>query len=296
MNLGSEHIQNLYGVALIAASKAGEFIAENTTSNYDINKKEAGNSLASQVVTEIDIQSQKIILDHLEKSVMEYDLGVLAEETTDNNSRFEKDYFWCIDPLDGTLPFTEGVPGYAVSIALVTKLGTSVIGVVYDPYNKQIYSAYHGGGAFLNGKKLNFLKNKNQKVFTWVMDRSFASQSNYNSIKKELNNHIAQLGFEELRLIQSGGAAMNAMWVLENNPGCYFKIPKSQKGGGSIWDFAATSCIFKETNTHVSDAFGEEINLNQVESTFLNKTGVLFASHENYVPYLTSLIKRYLDE
>ena len=52
-----------------------------------------------------------------------YDFGILTEETPDNGSRLVKDYFWCVDPLDGTLPFTEGTPGYSVSIALVSKSG-----------------------------------------------------------------------------------------------------------------------------------------------------------------------------
>ena len=54
--------------------------------------------------------------------------------------RLELNYFWCIDPLDGTLPFIEGKVGYAVSIGLVSRDGTPLIGVVCDPYHQTLSS------------------------------------------------------------------------------------------------------------------------------------------------------------
>ena len=53
---------------------------------------------------------------------MTYDLALLTEESEDDRSCFEKDYFWCIDPLDGTLPFTRNEAGYSVSIGLVAEM------------------------------------------------------------------------------------------------------------------------------------------------------------------------------
>ncbi|MDF3128359.1 inositol monophosphatase family protein [Kiritimatiellaeota bacterium B1221] len=80
-------------------------------------------SLASAVVSELDREAQDLILTELEESVGRFDLGILAEESEDSQDRFEKEYFWCIDPLDGTLPFLEGKTGYAVSIALLSREG-----------------------------------------------------------------------------------------------------------------------------------------------------------------------------
>jgi fructose-1,6-bisphosphatase/inositol monophosphatase family enzyme len=65
--------------------------------------------------------AQAAVLEVLAPTFKAYDLGLLTEELADDGSRFEKDYFWSIDPLDGTLPFTQGKPGYAVSIALVRR-------------------------------------------------------------------------------------------------------------------------------------------------------------------------------
>jgi len=46
--------------------------------------------------------------------------------------------------------------------------------------------------------------------------------------------------------VEGYGAAINAMQVLDNPPGFYFKFPKPQEGGGSLWDFAASAAIFNE--------------------------------------------------
>jgi myo-inositol-1(or 4)-monophosphatase len=118
-----------------------------------LNTKNGGASLAAQVVTEVDHLSQDIILKTLHPSCLIYDLALLSEESPDDNQRLQKDYFWCIDPLDGTLPFIESVPGYSVSIALVSREGQSMLGVVYDPVTQTLYHAIQGQGL---GKTLKY--------------------------------------------------------------------------------------------------------------------------------------------
>jgi len=71
---------------------------------------------------------------------------------------------------------------------------------------------------------------------------------------------------------------MNAMQVLEDPPGCYFKFPKPQQGGGSLWDFAASTAIFDACGAVACDFYGQPLELNRVESTFMNHRGVLYAT------------------
>jgi len=111
----------LTNIAIQAAQKAGERISEQAGKQIAVQYKTGGTSLASQVVTEIDGLSQEIILQTLKPLTDTYDLGLLTEEQADDKSRCEKEFFWCIDPLDGTLPFIEQKHGYAVSIALISK-------------------------------------------------------------------------------------------------------------------------------------------------------------------------------
>jgi len=76
---------------------------------------------------------------------------------------------------------------------------------------------------------------------------------------------------------------MNGCWVLENHPACYFKFPKPQQGGGSLWDFAATTCLFKELGAIATDFDGLPLNLNNAETTFMNQRGVLFTTVQTLV-------------
>jgi len=289
MELVKDTLNALCKKAIEAAVKAAQYISscdpedlalELKQSNF-ADQPQGGTSKASQVVTEVDIKSQEIILEILEESILKYDLGILTEEKADDKSRFEKDFFWCIDPLDGTLPFSQGYQGYSVSIALVSKEGEPVIGVVCNPVNMDVYHAFKGSGVFKNNELWTEDKRPGDKYFTFINDRSFTKHPKFKDITLCVNNTAIDCGYSTFKMLKQGGAVMNAIWVLENRPACYFKLPKKELGGGSLWDFAATACIFMEMGLPVSDIFGNRINFNQKESTFMNKSGVLFYDVEN---------------
>ena len=267
MKLTPDHLNTLTDCAIEAARAAGEHIAQ--TRPLNVQRKSGGDSFASQVLTEVDGQSQEIILQILEPTLAQFDLALLTEESEDDQSRQEKDSFWCIDPIDGTLPFIEGVPGYSVSIALVSHEGIPQIGVVFDPVEGTLYHAIRGAGAFRNSKHWNPDLRDHGSRLQLFTDRSFAEQASYPQILQTL---------EIERSTAQGGAVMNACWVLENAPACYFKFPKSGKGGGSLWDFAATACIFHEVGAVASDIHGNPLDLNRPGSTFMNHRGILFAT------------------
>ena len=63
---------------------------------------------------------------------------------------------WAIDPIDGTAPYLNGLPGWCVSIAACDDTGP-VLGVIYAPVLDELYSARRGDGAFLNGEPLHVL-------------------------------------------------------------------------------------------------------------------------------------------
>jgi len=276
MQLTAEHLNSLCQTAISAAIKAGHLISAYTGREIKVENKTGGSSLASQVVTEVDLLSQQCILEIIEPTCKSYDLALLTEESADDHSRLEKDYFWCIDPLDGTLPFTESTPGYAVSIALVSKAGIPQIGVVYDPVKQTLYHAVKGQGAYRNHEPWLITKDCNKKPLTLITDRSFLKHPYFEATEAKLKQVAFQIGCTDLKLIHHGGAAMNTMWVLENAPACYFKYPKPQDGGGSLWDYAATTCIFREIGAIATDIHGNPLELNRVNSTFMNHRGVLF--------------------
>lgn len=59
---------------------------------------------------------------------------------------------------------------------------------------------------------------------------------------------------------------------------CYFRLPKLSVGGGCSWDFAATACLYSEVGAWVTDAVGETLCLNRVDSVFMNYCGIVFAT------------------
>jgi fructose-1,6-bisphosphatase/inositol monophosphatase family enzyme len=266
MTLTHDDLKTLAEHAIEAAISTGKYISETRPLNVD--RKDGGDSLASQVVTEVDHESQRRILQILAPTFSAYKLGLLTEERADDGSRLENDYFWCIDPIDGTLCFIEGMPGYAISIALVSRKGIPVIGVVYDPATHTLYHAIRDGGAFRN-------------TTPWQPDlcRTGAPPTIFTDLSEADGPRFASMACAlKATWGTYGGAVMNAIRCLENPPALYFKFPKPGLGGGCFWDFAALACIYKELGAPAFDNNGLPLNLNRADSVHLNHCGVLFAT------------------
>ena len=269
-------LEELTATAVKAALDAGSLIRSHQGGKIEVQYKSGGHTYASQVVTEVDRKAQDMILNHLHCSCDQYDLALLTEESEDDRSRFEKEFFWCIDPLDGTLPFTRGEPGYSVSIALVARGGAPQIGVVYDPVREVLWQATRGKGVHRNGQSWDLVTGGRELTFTY--DRSFESHPQRERVFKALESYALSIGLSGLSAIHYGGAVINACHALEQAPGCHFKFAKPQEGGGSIWDYAATACLFQEAGAVVSDVHGSALDLNRKDSTFMNHRGALYAT------------------
>ena len=271
-------LNDLTRKAVRASLEAGELIRSYQDQDVEVLHKEGGDTYASQVVTEVDQKAQEAILRILEPTCREFDLALLTEESEDDRSRFEKEYFWCIDPLDGTLPFTRKEPGYSVSIALVSRQGLPQIGVVYDPVHDVLWQATKGQGLLRNGIAWKMQPRGKELVFTY--DRSFESHPERARVLTELENYAESIGLQGVTASQFGGAVINACHSLESAPGCHFKFAKPQEGGGSIWDYAATACLYEEGGAVISDVHGDPLDLNRHDSTFMNHRGAVYATDQ----------------
>ncbi len=282
-----KQLEHLCRHAIQAAKTAGEIIANFPRQKIHISMKEGGDSYGSQIFTEVDLASQNAILEILNPTIKKYDLGLLTEEENDGKSRLTKEFFWCIDPLDGTLPFTRNLSGYSVSIALISKAGKPQIGVVCDPITGNLYHAFKGGGAFKNGKPLELKRNR--KTFNFYTDNSFTKFDCFDKVVEGLKSMLSEEGFGRVNQLVQAGAVMNAIWTIENAPACYFKFPKPTAGGGSIWDYAATNCIFNELKLPATNILGKPLNLNRPETTFMNQDGALYTSEPKLAEKITKL-------
>ena len=262
--------------ACSAARAAGGFIRRSRPG--PVERKAGGQSEASQVVTETDRRSQEIILEALEESVARFSLGVLSEELEDDGGRLERDLFWSIDPLDGTLPYAESRPGYAVSIALVSRTGVPQIGVIMDPVQDTLYCARRGGGVTRNGAPWTRPRPRNDVGLSVFADRSLVTMPGYAAVTAALDGASMEMGGTPARVLLGSGAVMNACQVLESPAACYFKFPRKEDGGGALWDFAASACLFAEADAVATNIHGGPLDLNRADSTWMNHEGVLYAS------------------
>lgn len=283
--LTKTQIQHLLQKMTDAAIEAGKLIQSRASQEFTVMDKynelsqlenqQLDAALGSQVVTEVDFLAQEAILKILTPEAQAHNFAILTEESEDDKERLVKDYFFAIDPLDGTLSFAKGVSGYSVSIALVSRDEKPIIGVVYDPVSEHLYTAAAGLGVQKNGSPLEVpVENLQQASLTLLVDSSFMNSSHLETVQDVVPSLFPE---QQVLLKHIGGAVISALTALEQPGIIYFKFPKPQKSGGSIWDYAATACIYEQAGAYATDIYGEAFELNTPNSTFMNHKGLIYA-------------------
>lgn len=129
------------------------------------------------------------------------DHGFLGEEGSDINP--DAAYQWVIDPLDGTKNFLNGIPVFAVSIALIKNDVVSAA-VVYNPVTRSLYAAEKGKGTTYNGKKVTVSKQQAEMgVVTFgpgqkdkeTLNKFFDRSENFFKSKRYLGCTALELGY-----------------------------------------------------------------------------------------------------
>jgi 3'(2'), 5'-bisphosphate nucleotidase len=138
-NMKNEKIKELLKVAIRAGVEAGSAVCEVYNNEFDVEFKDDKSPL-----TLADTNANKIIESYLEKT--EY--PILSEEGRDipYSERKKWEYFWMVDPLDGTKEFVKRNGEFTVNIALIHN-GTPVLGVVVAPVLRDLYFASELTGA-----------------------------------------------------------------------------------------------------------------------------------------------------
>ena len=130
-------------LAIKAALASGKMLSEYAEIHVD---KKAANDY----VTDADKASEALIKNILLTACPED--AFLGEESGTTGD--EKQGIWVVDPIDGTTNFIRKIPPYTISIAYV-KDGQPRAAAVYAPLTNEMFSAYEGGGAFLNGEPIH---------------------------------------------------------------------------------------------------------------------------------------------
>lgn len=127
--------------------KAGEILLANYQQNQTISIKEGD---IRNIVTETDFKINKFLIKEIKNHCPEH--GIYSEET--GSDSLSNKNLWTIDPIDGTANFARRIPHFAITIGLLQN-GQPILGAVYNPITKELYSFEKGKGAFLNGTPIH---------------------------------------------------------------------------------------------------------------------------------------------
>jgi myo-inositol-1(or 4)-monophosphatase len=127
--------------------RAGAIQIARRESGFHVDKKGV-----IDLVTEVDLECERMCREVLADRFPDHD--VLAEELSSGPTEpASAEYRWVFDPLDGTTNYAHGLPVFCASLAL-QRNGASLVGAIYDPTRRELFTAEQGTGAFLNGTRL----------------------------------------------------------------------------------------------------------------------------------------------
>jgi myo-inositol-1(or 4)-monophosphatase len=198
------------------------------------------------LVTAADLASEKYIIRTIVKKYPHHSL--LAEETPAAEKKSE--FRWVIDPLDGTTNYAHGFPFYCVSIALEYS-GEIIVGAVYDPEREELFSAYLGGGADLNGRKIGVTSEarlaRSLLATGFPYDIGTTQEDNLNNYTRfaRLSRGIRRAGSAALDLCYVACGRCDGFWELKLSP----------------WDTAAGRLIVEEAGGKVTDFKGRPYSI-----------------------------------
>ena len=191
--------------------------------------------------------------------------GFIGEEGSDYN---RQEYTWVCDPIDGTRSFARGIPVSTFSLALL-KDGQPILGVVYQPFLSEMYSATLGGGALRNKQPIHVstLADVDKEV-------AIACPAHKISAPHKIDAKIEALALSGANAYNYGSAAYNAVLVAAGSvEGTIFPWK-------NCWDVAAAKIIIEEAGGKTSDVFGNPQQYNQQIQGFIGSNGLL---HEKFI-------------
>ena len=234
LGVGSIDLQNLLAIAKKAALAAGaEILIIYESGDFSIEAKADDSPL-----TLADKAAHNKIVSYLEATK----LPILSEEGRDIPYKERKnwEYFWLVDPLDGTKEFIKKNGEFTVNIALI-RHGTPILGVVYPPVLGELYWSVVQKGAFkeFNGELQRL--NTTKKSLTESGLRVVASRSH---LSPETEEFISEL--KEPKVV-SKGSSLKFLLVASGDADVYPRFGPTME-----WDTAAAHAIVMEAGGSVT--------------------------------------------
>jgi myo-inositol-1(or 4)-monophosphatase len=249
------------------ALEAGNYIMSESE-RFDISSAEMKGT--NDFVTHVDRGAEKLIVSKLSKLIPS--AGFLAEEKTSEASG--ERYCWVVDPLDGTTNFIHGIHPYAVSIAL-TDGDEIVAGVVHEASGRETFTAWKGGGAYLNGERIRVSEvplMSGSLVATGFPYKDFSRLATYLECLSYLLKNTTGVR-------RMGSASIDLAYVACGRFEIFFEY------GLNPWDVAAGSLLVMEAGGVISDFSGNQLKVSGHE---------IIASNAGVYPEILKIISNFM--
>jgi len=216
------------------AKEAGKAIMQVYKQDFEVEYKQDSSPL-----TLADKKANDIIEDGLNQ--LSVNLPILSEEGNDISYKDRKhwEYFWLVDPLDGTKEFVKKNDEFTVNIALIHK-DTPILGVVYAPALDVCYWAKQGEGAFKDGQSLPLKAESQRNTYKIVASRSHMSD--------ETQAFIDAIDTQKEKELISIGSSLKICLVAEGEADIYPRLGPTME-----WDTGAAHAIVNESGGQLND-------------------------------------------
>ena len=209
------------------AKEAGDAIMQIYSQDFEVEYKQDSSPL-----TLADKKANDIIENRLNQ--LSVNLPILSEEGKEipYEERKHWEYFWLVDPLDGTKEFVKKNGEFTVNIALIHK-DTPALGVVYAPALDICYWAKQGEGAFKDGQRLPLKTESQRETYKIVASRSHMSD--------ETQAFIDDIDTDKEKELISIGSSLKICLVAEGEADIYPRLGPTME-----WDTGAAHAIVNE--------------------------------------------------
>lgn len=252
-------------IAIEAARTAGRILAKRRALTREIRLKGW-----RDIVTDADFAANEAIGGILKRAFPSH--AILSEEDSHPDvSLRHSEFLWIVDPLDGTTNYSRGYPVFSVSVALAQR-GRALVGVVFDPLLDECFYASRGGGAFLNGTRIQ--TSLIGKLENALMGFELARDQ---ELRERGLAWFAQLASRTMTGRIGGSAAMSICYVGAGRLDAYLHLSLNS------WDVAAGILIAREAGARVTHLDGSAATL---------RGGAYLAANRKLFPSLLRAVRK----
>lgn len=202
---------------------------------------------SANFVTKYDSMVQSFLIKRLKDLVP--DAAFIGEEDGYSQGKIAEGKTFIIDPIDGTTNFICGFPVCGICVGFAER-GKAELGVVYNPFREEMFSARRGGGAFLNGKSLKMMDHVLEEGVLCMDTAPYTPE-----LRKEIFERLLKLSHLCMDMRSIGSAALSICYVACGRSAAYLS-PRL-----CVWDYAAASVILTEAGGVITGWDGKALEL-----------------------------------